>query len=523
MTNYQNNILKYSPNKTNEENVFLYYSDSHYKIYFDNSIPKPISSSNKTLSRQNYEYDQLMLKKTTIQQKPKVEIDSTKVEETKVLDSEQIININDYKFEAELVNSKVDKDSEFDENGLAIEPRTNKYMTTFYTNYLVTQVDFGFLSNSYQAFTGSAFYFNPGFNVIFKVGSSDLFEDYRITAGFRFAGNFDSNEYLLSFENLKKRWNKQFVFHRQSVSNYYQDKYAKTITHEGFYILRYPLSQVDAFQITTNLRNNQISFLSGDYESLMAPNQYDYWASIKGEYIFDNTKSIATNIYDGMRFKAFGEVYKQLDKKETDMFVVGGDFRFYHPIHRNIIIATRFAASSSFGRAKLIYYLGGMDNWINLSSNNPTFDYSIRIDPEINYVYQAVATNLRGFSQNIRNGTNFAVMNTEIRWPIISYFYNRPINNDFVKNFQVIGFFDIGTAWSGLSPFSGNNAYENDYYDNYPVNIIIHNDKYPIVSGYGFGLRSKIFGYFIRADWAWGIENNVIQPKMFYLSLSLDF
>jgi hypothetical protein len=464
-----------------------------------------------------------MLKKTTIQQKPKVEIDSTKVEETKVLDSEQIININDYKFEAELVNSKVDKDSEFDENGLAIEPRTNKYMTTFYTNYLVTQVDFGFLSNSYQAFTGSAFYFNPGFNVIFKVGSSDLFEDYRITAGFRFAGNFDSNEYLLSFENLKKRWNKQFVFHRQSVSNYYQDKYAKTITHEGFYILRYPLSQVDAFQITTNLRNNQISFLSGDYESLMAPNQYDYWASIKGEYIFDNTKSIATNIYDGMRFKAFGEVYKQLDKKETDMFVVGGDFRFYHPIHRNIIIATRFAASSSFGRAKLIYYLGGMDNWINLSSNNPTFDYSIRIDPEINYVYQAVATNLRGFSQNIRNGTNFAVMNTEIRWPIISYFYNRPINNDFVKNFQVIGFFDIGTAWSGLSPFSGNNAYENDYYDNYPVNIIIHNDKYPIVSGYGFGLRSKIFGYFIRADWAWGIENNVIQPKMFYLSLSLDF
>ena len=40
-------------------------------------------------------------------------------------------------------------------------------------------------------------------NMLTQIGAVDMFEDYRITGGFRFAGNFDSNEYLLSIENLK--------------------------------------------------------------------------------------------------------------------------------------------------------------------------------------------------------------------------------------------------------------------------------------------------------------------------------
>jgi len=519
LTNYPFSINHLGLTKFSDENVFLYQDKNKFKLLYNNKLPLKVNSAPKTLFKTNLEKK---APKTAIKTIETVIENDSLIEAIKK-DPEQAVNINNYHFEPDLLENVDTDGEEFDENGRAKEPRTAKYLTTFYTNYLVSQVDFGFLSNSYQTFTGSAFYFNPGFNLIFKVATSDLFEDYRITAGFRFAGNFDSNEYLLSFENLKKRWNKQLIFHRQALNNYIDDTYIKTFTHEAFYIMRYPLSQVDAFQFTTNLRQNHNSILSVDLESLMEPEQYDYWASFKAEYIFDNTKTISTNILSGVRMKIFGEAFKQLDKKETDMFVTGADLRYYQPIHKNLIFAARFATSSSFGRAKLIYYLGGIDNWINLSSKNPMFNYDVRIDPTVNYVYQAVATNLRGFPQNIRNGTNFAVVNTEIRWPIISYLYTRPINNDFLKNLQLIGFFDIGSAWSGLSPFSGDNAYENDYYDNYPVSIIIHNENFPIVSGYGFGVRSKLFGYFIRADWAWGIENNVIQPRIFYLSLSTDF
>ncbi len=519
LSNYPYSISNIGLTKFSDESVFLYEDNKKFQLLYNEKLLEPITNSAKTLFRINFEKESSKTKKEPIE--PVVINDS--LAEVLKKDPNQIVNIDNYVFDPILLKNVDNGEDEFDENGRAKEPRTSKYLTTFYTNYLVSQVDFGFLSNSYQAFTGSAFYFNPGFNMIFKIGTSDLFEDYRITAGFRFAGNFDSNEYLLGFENLKNRWNKQVILHRQALNNYLDNTYMKTYTHEAFYIMRYPLSQVDAFQFTGNIRQNHNSILSIDFESLLAPEQYDYWASLKSEYIFDNTKEISTNLLSGMRMKFFGEFFKQIDRKETEMLVTGADIRYYQPIHKNLIFAARFATSSSFGRAKLIYYLGGIDNWVNLSAKTPTFDSSIRIDPEANYVYQAVATNLRGFSQNIRNGTSFAVVNMEIRWPLISYLYNRPINNDFLRNLQLIGFFDMGSAWSGISPFSGDNAYENDVYDNYPITVIIHNDNFPIVSGYGFGVRSKLFGYFIRADWAWGIENNVIQPRMFYISLSTDF
>jgi hypothetical protein len=100
---------------------------------------------------------------------------------------------------------------------------------------------------------------------------------------------------------------------------------------------------------------------------------------------------------------------------------------------------------------------------------------------------------------------------------------NRPIHSDFFENFQIIGFVDAGTAWSGDSPYSNKNAYNTEVVTSGPITITIDKKRDPIVWGYGFGLRSRLLGYFVRADWAWGVENNMIMPKIFYLSLSLDF
>ena len=208
------------------------------------------------------------------------------------------------------------------------------------------------------------------------------------------------------------------------------------------------------------------------------------------------------------------------------MVVFGVDFRHYIKIHRSLIWANRFAASTSQGSSKLIYYLGGVDNWTNLTPlKTPTFTpiSEVPIDETENYAYQTVATNMRGFSQNIRNGNNFALINSEIRWPIIKYFVNHPLSNSFLENFQIVGFFDIGTAWSGKTPWSGENAYDFTEIDRPPIKVTLDSDREPIVAGYGFGLRSQLLGYFVRFDWAWGIENNQIRPRVFYFSLSLDF
>ena len=41
------------------------------------------------------------------------------------------------------------------------------------------------------------------------------------------------------------------------------------------------------------------------------------------------------------------------------------------------------------------------------------------------------------------------VINSEVRLPVFTSFFNKPINNAFLRNFQVVQFVDLGTAWNG--------------------------------------------------------------------------
>jgi Tol biopolymer transport system component len=403
-------------------------------------------------------------------------------------------------------------------------PLIRIYQPSFYNNYLATQIDFSFLSNSYQAYNGGAPYFNPGINLFTRIGTLDLFENYKITGGFRFAGDFDSNEYLLSVENLKGKFDKQFIYHRQSFDSG-NDTSLYKIHSDNFYLsFSRPITQVLALKGTLGYRYDKYVTLSTDVVTLGAPDINRHWVNLKGEVIYDNTRKRSINIYYGTRFKIFGEYYRELNSAKSDMIVIGLDFRHYLKIHRELIWANRFAASTSYGPTKLLYYLGGVDNWMGYYFHNvEMFDYSIPVSQTQNYGFQALATNLRGFSQNIRNGNNFALINSELRWPFVRYFAGHPFRSNFLNSIQIVGFGDIGTAWSGKSPWSGENAYDNQVIRNGPVVVTLDSNREPIVAGFGGGIRGQVLGYFVRADFAWGIENHYILPMVFYLSFSLDF
>jgi Tol biopolymer transport system component len=438
------------------------------------------------------------------------------------------INISHYIFEKEKQNyynqlwRKKYMDIDLD-TGQINFPLIRIYETSFYNNYISAQIDFSFLNNSYQVYSGGAPYFNPGVNLLTRFGTVDLFEDYRITGGFRFAGNFDSNEYLLSVENLKGKFDKQLIYHRQTYYSY-DSSYFKTYTQNIYFSLSKPITPVLALKGTISYRFDRHAYMATDMATLNYENINQHWASLKGEVIYDNTRKRSINIYFGTRFKIFGEYYKELTRTKSDMVVLGVDFRKYTRIHRELIWANRFAASTSFGPTKLLYYLGGVDNWMGYWFNKyPMFYYNIPVTPNVNYGFQTLATNMRGFSQNIRNGNSFALINSELRWPLVRYFVGHPLRSSFLNSLQVVGFGDIGTAWSGKSPWSKNNGYDTERLTNGPVTVTLDSNRDPIVEGFGVGGRALIFGYFVRADWAWGIANNYVLPRMFYLSFSLDF
>lgn len=401
-------------------------------------------------------------------------------------------------------------------------PELRNYKLSFAATDLTTQFDFDYATDLYQPFNGGP-YIMPGMGAFLKVGMLDVFEDYKLEGGFRYSFNSSGTEYFISLEDRSKRLDKKYIVQRQSlIDNNRIDSIQRNYLYQGRVILRYPLSEVGAFQFTGTGRYDRQVTEAVEGGSLRTPDKSSYFIGVKGEYIFDNTLFKALNIRTGSRAKVFAEHYRDVLNLNSGFSVVGLDARNYIPIHRDLIWANRLAGSSSFGGRKLVYYMGSVDNWIVLSSRD-RFDRTTNVPSDQGYAFQTIATNMRGFIQNARNGNNFVVLNSELRWPVVRYFTDKPVKSEFISNFQIIGFADVGSAWNGPNPYSDENAFNNITVTNGAVTVVYKNQSDPIIGGVGWGLRTKIWGYFVRFDYAWGVENGVFLDPITYLSFGLDF
>lgn len=541
-TDYHRNILSHDVNSSMSKLSEIVLENGRMKMYL-NDLKSWEETSLSSLPA-NTAFINSMVKQPEVIEVVESKITETKTDEKKKPDTQaqtdsSKIDINNYQFQSEFPDSKKKTDepakteitevktdaqesSETKTDSAAAQPliKPRNYEIAFGADYVVTQLDNSLLSSTYQSFVqGGAGYYNPGLNGFLKLGISDLMDDYKITGGIRLTGDLNGSEYFLSYDNLKKRLDKQLVLYRHSetsISPSFVNYRLKT--HEALYRVRWPFSEVSSVRGVISYRNDRLIILSSERQTLVEPDQSRNWVSPKLEYVFDNTIPTGLNLYNGTRLKVFGEYFNQVDEKESDMFVLGADIRHYQKVHRQIIWANRLAASTSFGNQSIIYFMGGTDNWLNAS-----FDNSIPIDYSRNYAYQALATPMRGFAQNIRNGNNFALINSELRVPVFTYLLNRPVKSDFLRNFQAVGFADIGTAWTGANPYDTTNSLNNTVISQPPYTITLYYQREPVVAGYGFGLRSRVLGYYLKVDWAWGYEDGVQKPQRVYFSFSLDF
>jgi len=403
------------------------------------------------------------------------------------------------------------------------------YNVQFSINRMVTQADFSFLNTSYQQFTGgtSPIYLNTGMNALVMVGINDLFENYRISGGFRVSFDLSGTEVMLSYENLKRRLDQQVVLYRQAIKQDVGQNIVKQYSNSVFYIMKYPFNRHNAIHFTFTGRYE--SFVTGsiDHQTLVTPNENKLWSGFKVSYIYDSSKELFVNLWRGSKIKVWAEFNQCLanyDEKlkygKVNLFVLGFDIRKSVRVFQNMTWATRLAGSTNFGTARLVYYMGGVDNWVWAK-----FDRNNWTDLTKNYAYQTLATNMRGFEQNIRNGTSFLLLSSELRVPFVQLIAGRQVASKILNSLQFLVFGEIGTAWTGTTPYSPDNClYTRWIYDG---NIIakINRQVDPWVQGFGMGLRASLFGYFLRLDYAWGLENMQIYRKngMLMLSIGLDF
>lgn len=454
------------------------------------------------------------------------------------------VDIQNYQFEPEALavikvrtvipvrtSPKVDLDSLYGENFPV--PPGRIYLLSFLREKMTVTVDNVFDYPQYQPFTGTpgGGLINTGFNTMFKLGAADIMNDYRMVAGFRTdfqpllgVSLSPNSELILGFQDKKSRFNSAISLYRRSQVTYLSEYgfNARYLTYEGHYKFDYPLNEVDGFRFSAGYRNQrQIIFL--DNLASINPAEIDAitmtdYTVLKASYVHDDTRKKGLNLYHGLRYKIFTEYYENLSKGNSGMVTAGFDLRHYLPVHREIIWANRIAYGTSFGNEKLLYYLGGVDNEFS-----PGFKNNTPFASDENYAFQTVVTNMRGFYQNIRNGNSFAVINSELRVPVVKYLLNRPIQNAFFANLQVIGFGDLGTAWNGPSPYSSENALNTRTVSRLGYDVVLDTQRDPLVGGFGFGLRSTLLGYFCRVDWAWGVEDGALLDRVFYFSLSTDF
>ncbi len=540
-SNYKRNVnFIYSNAKSPMVAEVLRYEGKDYLLL----IPKKDIHTGKTSSLTGTYY-----KKVSPAENIDTTANSKKTDRYKINDREinqfkndpDFIDITNYVFESD----KEEKKPEIKEEKKMVEPEKRPafssvkynnipagkrakewiYEPAFQGNYGVVEYNNNYITPVYQNYTGGATYPNPGLlSGLIKFGTTDLLEDYFVVGGFRISAE-RNNEMFLSFENRKKQLDHQYVLYRKANSFVNDNSLFNSIIYEATYRASYPFSIVSRVAGSASLRYDDLEALSTEYTSLTTPATRTYRSVLRAEYVMDATRDRDINICYGSKFKAFGEYYQQLNQISKNTFVLGADYRRYVSLYKNLIFAGRFAGSVSGGSERLLYYLGGIDGWLSPSFNPEPVS---KLGSGEQYTFQTLACHMRGFIQNARNGSNFAVLNAELRWPIVKHFYSKPLSSDFIKNIQVIGFFDAGTAWSGFSPFSESNSLNNQTIvlggPAYTGIISLKSQRDPVVAGYGFGLRTLLWGYFVRADWAWGIEDGYFKKdNVFYFSINYDF
>ncbi len=407
-----------------------------------------------------------------------------------------------------------------------------KYKLKFSSDMLMGGISNNIIINRFQPYAGGVgpIQLNNGNNVswAFMGSISDVMEDYRFSGGWKPGINFSDNEYYVSYDNFRKRIDWGLLVYRGANSNVYYDNQRGlpgkmfTSIYQGKIV--YPLDKVRSFRFLPSYRFDKLVSRAENFEMLGLPDKNLSYANLRVEYVYDNSIQKTQNIWNGLRYKFYGEAIMQTGaesgKAAQRTTNVGADFRYYYPIHRNFIWAFRSAFDASWGNQKLIYYLGGIDSWIS-----PQFESGNKPNPSVNYVYQTLALNMRGYNQNLANGNNAATINSEFRLPVFTTFFNKPINNAFIRNFQLTQFVDFGTAWEGT--FTGIKRPSVTYGTGDPNNPVLVTFKSPglgpFAGGYGFGARSTLLGYLMKVDAGWPMNGIFKGKPVWYFSLGLDF
>ncbi len=360
---------------------------------------------------------------------------------------------------------------------------------------------------------------NPVVMPLIGLSLSDLYKTSRIEAGARSNFGLRSTDFYLQSALRRGAFEHEFfVFRRSRKFDDQFNFFKQNLTGMAEYRLWKPHNESLKTGITLGYRRESIITKASEAQALLLPDINDHYALVRTEIIYDNTIGTAFNVSEGLRGRFGVQTFVNLVSSNR-LAELNMDVRKYVNLNKGLTFAGRIAAAYNLSKSKIAYSLGGVENWLS-SAQYPAGTY----EPSGNqYFFKSWVCNLRGFYRGARVGSNFAVVNAELRFAVFKSIVKKPLSNEFLKNFTITAFADAGTAFTGNTPKDPSNPF-NTIYLNYPnYSISVTSGRSPWLLGSGLGIRSRILGYFIKYDYAWGYREGRWQRAVGYLSLGLDF
>jgi len=364
---------------------------------------------------------------------------------------------------------------------------------------------------------------------------NDILENYKLKGGALLKQNFREGDLFAEFDYLKYwldfklRYDiKTYFIDDRNVDTELLQKYkmnrlqftaALPITH-SFRIEASPIFTNTSF---TNLNFRSIIGVPNDF----ADNSQEQYFGGNVAMVFDNKIEEGFNLYHGTVAKL--EYTSQFHSNDNSMNFsnLKLDVRHYQKIHKEITWASKLFYGKQMGPSAKKYMLGGMDNWLfaDRADHGTDLNNPLRIDNNFNnsdIFFNEFVTNLRGLDFNEAYGTDALVFNTELRLPLFRYLSNGPIKSNFLRNFQIISFVDIGSVWTGSPPFSSGRTISRSFRQgSFRAEIVKFQN--PWLGGFGYGFRTVFLGYYIKVDAARPYIDGETGNYRFYFTLGLDF
>ncbi len=296
----------------------------------------------------------------------------------------------------------------------------------------------------YGAANYSTFYGLEGSTIL---AFSDMLGDHQIIFQTNLMIDLKNSDYGLSYFYLPGRidWGFQ-AFHNAKflylgASNALFDTLYRFRTWGVGAVASYPIdrfNRIDCSLMWLNLSRE-------DLDDPSKPSQQRSLVLPLVSYVNDNSlwQGAWFGPNNGSRFNFTFYGTPKLGNEGLDIQTFTADYRSYNKLAKELIFAYRLSGGMSTGSNKQNFFIGGTEGWISPRFGNNT----IPILNVEDFAFLTPVLPLRGYDYAQQIGTQFAVANLELRFPLLKYLIFGALPIGFA-NILGTAFLDVGSAWS---------------------------------------------------------------------------